>query len=158
MNSDNLTLKTKKETERIIPAASFADYLSYGEIVELKVLELIRVKYPLAYKIDGYFKGYDIYIPELHKGIEVKSDQKSRETNNLVIEIEFNSRPSALSTTKASYWTFYNGLTFLWTTPQRIRECIRRYNYKPATFTATIDKSPKVAYLVKVEHLNTFAL
>ena len=54
--------------------------------------------------MEGYFKDYDIYVPEINKSIEVKSDEKSKYTNNIVVEVEFNGKPSALSTSKADYW------------------------------------------------------
>ena len=47
-----------------------------------------------------YYKEYDIFVPELNIGIEVKSDEKSKYTSNIVIEIEFNNKPSALSTSR----------------------------------------------------------
>ena len=60
--------------------------------------------------IDGYCKEWDIYIPELDEGVEVKSDQKSKHTGNIVIEIEFNGKPSALATTKAKYWVIFDSV------------------------------------------------
>ena len=73
--------------------------LKRGKYHENIILDKIKSKYSKAYIIDGYCKDYDIYIPELNYGIEVKSDEKSKYTNNIVIEIEFNGKKSALSTT-----------------------------------------------------------
>ena len=67
---------------------TFKRDLKRGEQVELAILDMIKVKYPKAHKVQGYFKDYDIYIPELEFGVEVKADEKSKETGNIVIEIE----------------------------------------------------------------------
>ena len=79
---------------------TFKDDLKRGEKVELDVLKIIQKKYPNAYKIEGYCKEYDLYVPDVG-GIEVKYDKKSKETGNIVIEIEMFGKPSALMTTKA---------------------------------------------------------
>jgi hypothetical protein len=89
---------------------SFYEDLDAGIAIELEVLNIIQKKYPKAYKIDGLFSGYDLFVPELNIGVEVKSDKKSLKTGNIVIEIEFNGKPSALSVTTAKYWVIYDGL------------------------------------------------
>ena len=63
--------------------------LHRGKQIEYRVLDIVKYKYPLAYIIDGYCKDWDIYIPEIEIGIEVKSDEKSKYTGNIVIEIEY---------------------------------------------------------------------
>ena len=87
---------------------SFNEDLHTGEAMKQEVLKEIQKKYPQAYKIEGYFKDYDIYIPELSKSVEVKRDYKSKDTGNLVIELTFDGKPSALLTTKADYWVFFS--------------------------------------------------
>ena len=72
---------------------SFYADLKDGKQTENDVLSIIKKKYPKSYIIEGYFKDYDIYIPEKDMGIEVKKDVKSQETGNLVIEVEFNGKP-----------------------------------------------------------------
>jgi len=131
---------------------TFRRDLSVGESVEFKVLNMLQRTYPRSYKKEGYAKEWDIYIPEIGEGVEVKSDQKSQHTGNLVIEIEFNGKPSALSTTKSHVWVFYTGKKYIFTTPKRIREAIENAGLTPATFTAKGDYSPKKAYLIK-QHL-----
>jgi len=86
---------------------TFHEDLERGKAIEQKALEVIRKKYPCAAIIDG-FKGYDIWIPELHKSIEVKYDPMSNETGNIVVEIEMNGKASALITTTAEYWLFHD--------------------------------------------------
>lgn len=131
---------------------TFKRDLGIGESIEYKVLQMLRKRYPQAYKKEGYAKEWDIYIPEIEEGVEVKSDQKSQHTGNLVIEIEFNGKPSALSTTKSHVWVFYTGKKYIFTTPKRIREAIDNAGITPATFTAKGDYSAKKAYLIK-QHL-----
>ena len=70
--------------------------MEVGNSVENIVLNMIKPKYPCATLINGYFPDYDIWIPELYKSVEVKSDQKSQHTGNILIEIEMFDKPSAL--------------------------------------------------------------
>jgi hypothetical protein len=65
---------------------SFAADLQIGQDIELKVLALIQRKYPCACVVDR-FKGYDIWIPELHQSVEVKYDVMSCQTGNIVMQI-----------------------------------------------------------------------
>ena len=68
---------------------NFKGSLVIGHKSEDAVCAKINKKYPKAYVKKGYCKGYDIYIPEIDKKIEVKQDKKSNFTNNIVVEIEF---------------------------------------------------------------------
>ena len=77
----------------------FRTSLESGKETENLILKIIKKKYSSAYIVDGYCKEYDIFIPEVDIGVEVKQDKKSMHTGNLVVEIEFNGKPSALSTT-----------------------------------------------------------
>ena len=47
--------------------------LERGKIHEIYVLNKIQKKYKQAYIVDGYFKEYDIFIPELNLGVEVNA-------------------------------------------------------------------------------------
>ena len=88
---------------------TFKRDLKRGKHHEKIILDVIKAKYKKAYIKQGYYKEYDIYVPEKDFGVEVKSDEKSKYTNNIVIEIEFNSKPSALSReTGISYHSLYN--------------------------------------------------
>lgn len=131
--------------------------LFIGESSEGRVLDYIKKKYPKAYKVEGYFKDYDIYVPEAKKSVEVKQDFKSEWTGNLVVETEFNGKPSALSTTKADYWVFVTRPHWFWITPKQICDCIRQYHYTPATFVGKGDTKPKKAYLIKINHIQEFS-
>ena len=127
--------------------SDFNTSLKIGKETEKYVLGIIKKKYPSAYIIDGYFKEYDIYIPEIDKSVEVKKDKKSIYTGNIVVEIEFNGKPSALSTTKADYWVFWDERELMWITPEKLREIVKYM--KPAIFTGKGDTLSKKAYLVK---------
>ena len=128
---------------------SFYEDLKVGLADELIVLKAIQQKYPKAYKVNGYFKDYDIFIPELNYGIEVKCDKKSLYTGNIVIEVEFNGKPSALSTTTAKYWVINDGNMYVWLLVSKIKECIKENRLKTVEFIGNGDEKPKKAYLIK---------
>lgn len=128
--------------------SKFKKDLSRGVKVEDFVLQKIKNKYPEARRISGYCKEYDIWIPEINQGIEVKYDPMSNQTGNIVIEIEMGGKPSALSTTKAHQWIFYDDKHLVSMSPREIKECIIRNNVRLVTFTGPGDTKSKRAYLV----------
>ena len=132
--------------------------LKRGEQIENNLLNQIRNKYPKAYKVDGYFKDYDLYVPEVNKSIEVKSDEKSKYTGNILVEVEFDNKPSALSTTKADYWVWWDGLEFTWFTPDDIRRCIKETCQSLRQFIGTGDIKSKKAYIIKKQTLYRYSL
>ena len=107
---------------------TFNEDLKRGEQIEYEVLSIIQKKYPEAYKKEGYFKEYDLYIPEINKSVEVKCDEKSKYTGNILIEIEFDGKPSALSTSRADYWVWWDGYAYIWFTRDLIYKCIKELN------------------------------
>jgi len=132
---------------------TFKRDLQRGKHHENIVLDIIKYKYSKAYIKDGYCKEYDIYVPEMNFGVEVKSDEKSKYTNNIVIEIEFNSKPSALSTTKAKYWVIYDGYNYNWFLTERIKDCIKDNKLNYVQFIGKGDTKSKKAYLIKKDVL-----
>lgn len=126
---------------------TFQQDLERGFEVEYAVLEIIRKKYPSASLINAY-KGYDIWIPELHKSVEVKYDPMSNETGNIVIEIEMNGQLSALSTTTADYWVFHDDHVFVMMKPMSIVNCIFQNKLQYVEFVGQGDTSKKKAFLV----------
>jgi hypothetical protein len=132
--------------------------LKIGKKYEQVVLDSVKEKYPQAYIEDGYCKDWDIYIPELKLGVEVKSDKKSMHTGNIVIEIQFNNKPSALSTTKAKYWVIYDGYHYNWFLVNDIKKCIEDNQLRYATFTGKGDIHSKKAYLIKKELLYKYKI
>ena len=132
---------------------TFKRDLQRGKHHENIVLDIIKYKYSKAYIKDGYCKEYDIYVPEMNFGVEVKSDEKSKYTNDIVIEIEFNSKPSALSTTKAKYWVIYDGYNYNWFLTERIKDCIKDNKLNYVQFIGKGDTKSKKAYLIKKDVL-----
>ena len=126
---------------------TFQQDLERGFEVEYAVLEIIRKKYPSASLINAY-KGYDIWIPELHKSVEVKYDPMSNETGNIVIEIEMNGQLSALSITTADFWVFHDDHVFVMMKPMSIVNCIFQNKLQYVEFVGQGDTSKKKAFLV----------
>ena len=126
--------------------------LQRGIDIELDVLNIIKKKYISATLVNKY-KGYDIWIPELSKSIEVKSDLKSNYTNNIVIEIEMYGKPSGLMVTEADYWVFYDGNQYVSIKPMEIIRCIFLNKLTHAEFIGKGDTVPKKAFLVKKDIL-----
>jgi hypothetical protein len=126
---------------------SFEKDLQRGKQVEIKVLGLIRKKYPCASLISA-FKGYDIWIPEIHKAVEVKYDPMSNQTGNIVVEFEMSGRPSAIMTTTADYWIFHDDIMFVMIEPMEIIRCIFNNRLQCVEFIGNGDTQPKKAFLV----------
>jgi len=127
--------------------------LQRGKDVEREVLEIIQKKYPLAFGIEGKCKAYDLFVPEISAGVEVKSDRMSQETGNIIIEISFDGVPSALMTTLAKFWVIVTVEDMIWITPSRIKDCIIETNQDLRTIVGNGDAVAKEAYLIK---RNTF--
>ena len=127
--------------------SSFYESLESGKEIERLVLSTIKKKYPTAYIIEGYYKFYDIFIPEKNIGVEVKRDEKSKYTGNIVVEIEFDGKPSALSTTRADYWVFYDGECYIWIEPDKLRSICPIFE-EIRTFVGKGDTKEKKAYLM----------
>ena len=136
---------------------TFETDLRIGKDVEKTVLYIIQKKYPKAFMIDGKFSPYDIFIPEISKSIEVKSDRKSKHTGNLVIEVSMYGKPSALMATLADCWVIYTGEQFIWITPLQLKNMIVENGLQLRTFVGNGDTEPKNAYLPKVEMVMQYA-
>jgi len=132
-----------------------------GDIGEKEILKKILLKYPKAF-IDNIGKAnsdWDIFIPEINEGIEVKNDYESNYTGNLVIEVEMNGKLSALSITKAKYWVFITGYRYIWITPLEIYRFLEQhFEYGRVSFIGNGDDKEKKAYLVNhdvfVKHIH----
>jgi hypothetical protein len=131
---------------------SFAFDLIEGIAVEEKVLKKIKEKYPSATLINAY-KGYDIWIPETHQSVEVKYDPMSNQTGNIVVEIEMSGKKSALITTTADFWVFYDDNVYAWFKPMDIVYCIFVNKLKCVDFVGNGDNNSKRAFLVPKEIL-----
>ena len=78
--------------------AEFKEALTSGKEYEYMYRDFLRQWYPNASVKEGYCKEYDIVIPEINQTVEVKLDKKSNFTGNMVVEVEFNGKPSGLTT------------------------------------------------------------
>ena len=110
---------------------TFYQDLEFGENNERLVLKKVQVKYPKAYKVEGYCKEWDIYIPEKKIGIEVKSDRRSHETGNIAIECAYGGEPSGIEATRAAWWVYITRCHLYWILTEKIRECIKDNDLKP---------------------------
>jgi len=127
---------------------TWEETLSYGKEVEHFVLSKIQDKYPKAFIKDGRHSPWDIYVPEIKMKIEVKSDVMSNKTGNIVIETSFGAKPSAISTTTAHYWVFFDRHFLIWITPDHIQDAIAESKAELKRFVGGSDKKEKTAYLV----------
>ena len=108
----------------------FVKDLETGKVYEKKALELIQKDYPKAYIQDGYFLEWDIYIPELDMGVEVKSDAQYKKTGNFYVEYECNDKPSGIATTKAKYYYIYLDKLYILKTEDLKDKCRKYLNTK----------------------------
>jgi hypothetical protein len=131
---------------------TFQADLERGINVELKALAMIQKKYSSATLVNAY-KGYDIWIPELHKSVEVKYDPMSNRTGNIVVEIEMNGKASAIITTTADYWIFYDDHVFVMMKPMSIINCIFQQKLQYVEFVGEGDTKSKKAFLVPKDEL-----
>jgi hypothetical protein len=134
---------------------TFKQDLNRGIKIEQQVWMLLQRKYPCATIVTA-FKGYDIWIPEIHKSVEVKYDPMSNQTGNIVIEIWIYNKPSALLTTTADFWVFYDDNQFISIAPKKIIECIMVNDIRLKRFIGKGDTVEKKAYLVPKELLFSY--
>lgn len=126
---------------------SFNTDLDRGIAIEHRVLAIVQKKYPSASFVNS-FKGYDIWVPETHKSIEVKYDPMSNDTGNVVVEIEMNGKASALITTTADYWVFHDDHVFVIMKPMSIVNCIFQHKLQYVEFVGEGDTASKKAFLI----------
>mgnify|MGYP003652025233 CR=1 FL=1 len=80
---------------------TFEDDLATGMIAEQRILSKVQGRYPLAFQMQGKVKAFDIFVPEVMRGIEVKNDSKAHRTGNVFIEYECDGSGSGITTTVA---------------------------------------------------------
>ena len=128
--------------------------LQDGKKAEHAILLCVRKTYPKAFAIDGSFKAFDLFVPEIAAGIDVKADSMSHETGNVFIEISLGGKPSGLMVTLATYWAYLTRNEIIWLKPERIKDCIVQTNPTLQTYVggngfAQGDTTVKEAYLLK---------
>ena len=136
--------------------AEYVESKKKGDIGEEEILIILQRKYSEAYidETDIPNSDWDIFIPEINVGVEVKCDYESNNTGNIVIEVEMRGKLSALSVTKSKYWVFITGYRYIWIKPIEIYRFLEQhFEYGRVPITGSGDKSPKIGYLV---NLNAF--
>ena len=130
---------------------TFQTDLELGKEAEGKVLDTIQKKYPLAFGIEGKHKAYDIFIPELDVGVEVKHDLQTSTTGNIMIEISCNGQPSGLMATRAKMWAYCFDYETLWLDTSRVKDMIIEHNPELRRFTPKDETCTVKAYLVPLD-------
>lgn len=134
---------------------SFQIDLERGVEAERKVLETLQILYPCATLVNA-FKGYDIWVPELELGVEVKYDPMSNETGNFLIEYEMNNKPSALMTTTAKLWAFFDDTRIMFIKPRSIIRCIFDLRLTHRVIRGPNDFADKKCFLVPKQSLAAY--
>lgn len=130
----------------------FEEDLARGMVAEDLAFKLVKGAYKCAAKINA-FKGYDIWVPELHHGIEVKADLMSQQTGKFFIEVEFDGKPSGLDATTAGYWLLWDAKQFLLITPESIRQLIHDLKLEKKQYLPNDATKARKAYLVPKQEL-----
>ena len=126
----------------------FSKALFIGKKVEQLFYNRLLKKEKLPYLIEGSFKPFDIYTAGDHTRWEVKCDMKSNYTGNYLIEVQHYGKPSALMTTKAEYWVYYDSKMWVVAEPIKIKELILKEGYKQIKSVGNGDEHHKLCYLI----------
>lgn len=121
------------------------------------MLDRIRETDPHALPIMGKFSQFDLYSPSTNTRIEVKSDFKSQETNNFIIEVYMYGKKSGLLVTEADIWVFYDEYSLVWVKPNKIKDLILENGYQQRVITSKNDNVPKRCYLVPIREIMQIA-
>ena len=128
---------------------SFDEAYKTGSSAEDEVLEIIQKKYPHAHRIKGYFKGYDIYVPETDDKIEVKRDTRAVETGNYFAETMYDDKPSGIETTESNWWVWVDNELIIWIKTESLKYLIR--DKKKIAFKADKGKSREGKVIAREE-------
>tara|TARA_R100000329_G_scaffold66881_1_gene58770 strand:+ start:4425 stop:4883 length:459 start_codon:yes stop_codon:yes gene_type:complete len=126
----------------------FEEQLAIGLAEESRFLRLLNKHYKHAVKIEGSFKRFDFYVPELDMKVELKTDKKSNHTGNFVIETYHYGKPSGITTTTADFWVFNDGRYYYWISPEIIKDMILTSGIDQKRFIGNGDTVEKRAYLM----------
>ena len=146
---------------------NFKKDLIEGHKAEEEVLVIVKKKYPKAHRIEGYFKGFDIYVPEVDKRLEVKFDWAVRKTGNYFIETEFNEKDEngdiipvscGIDTTNADYWVIVDSEVIIVIATESLKYILR--DYKAVTLPPKKTSLGGRGYLIRKADLitNPYAL
>lgn len=130
---------------------AFARDLERGKVIENNIVSALKARFPATTMIDGKFKPYDAFIPELSKTLEIKMDKVSLNTGRILIELEMFGKPSGLLSTTADDWVIYTGEQYLWIKPMKIFECILLNNLKTEKIVGSGDSNAKTVCFIPNE-------
>lgn len=82
---------------------AFKDDVRIGEKAQSYIIKQLELEFPGIHSMHGNFSNYDL-ISDSGFTVEVKFDIKSKLTNNVGIEYEYQNNPSGLAKTKAMEW------------------------------------------------------
>tara|TARA_B110001454_G_scaffold199103_1_gene203640 strand:+ start:583 stop:1032 length:450 start_codon:yes stop_codon:yes gene_type:complete len=138
---------------------TIASDIKLGEKLELSVLEkVIKPYFPYAFKIEGLCSEYDIWIPELNDGVEIKYDLTAIKTENLFFESEHNGKKSGINITQSGLWVHYDGTWLFFFTPKAIQNMIKENEIIEQIYRFDInDKRITKGYLVDKEICEKYA-
>ena len=136
---------------------TFNKALLYGKKVEKLVLKRVRESDPYALLIPGKFKQFDLYSPSSNTRVEIKSDIKSQETNNFLIEVYMYGERSALLSTEADIWVLYDSINLIWVLPSDIKDLILERGYQQRLITGKGDETAKRCYLIPTQEIYSIA-
>ena len=137
---------------------TFQTDLTFGKEAENQVLLMIQKKYPKAHSVEGECKAYDIFVPEILSGIEVKSDRQAQITGNAFIEVKCNNSSSGICATKAKIWVYCTEEKKYWLNTSDIVNMIlsnetRIFHNQPAGETSTV-----LGHLISLEKMEEYAM
>ena len=131
---------------------TFKKDLSIGEEAEKMVLSMVRKKYPEAFKIEGNFKYYDLYVPEKAISIEVKRDIGSNDTENYFIECKCNGYNSGIFASRSDYYVIFDENRFIWIRTDKLRSISKIFGKRWVGIPKGC-KSEVKAYLLDKEYV-----
>jgi len=136
---------------------TFEDDLATGMIAEERILSRVQVRYPLAFQMQGKVKAYDIFVPEVMHGIEVKNDSKAHETGNVFIEYECSGSESGITSTLAHTWVYCTKEKEYWVSVEALRSHIEQS--KPRTWCNQPEGAVSVvgAYIIPLLEIEVIA-
>lgn len=130
---------------------TFEKDLKVGKQIENEILGIIQEKYPLAHLIGGFYEEFDIFVPEVSVGVEVKYDRKSSKTGNYIIETSSSGKPSGIKVTKADWWVQVSAENICWIRTENLRYLLREE--KAPEIPYFLDGREKTGYLIDKEIL-----
>lgn len=130
-------------------SAKFNRDLKYGKVLECRVCE--KFCKPIdkdSFVVEGKEKGWDIVMPGIlpwgNIKIEVKRDEKCKETDNVVFEISSRGEPSGIEATKADWWFHWSGIKLYAIKVSELKEWLKLF--KPVTIGG--DDNAQVMYKI----------